>query len=168
MAVDKQELLSTAVGFEKEGRAFYLETAAKAANELARKTFESFADDELRHIEWLEEISKTEEVAVAEPRLIVAKLKQIFAEAPEEVRATAASTDDDIKAIDIAVENEVKSKRAYVEWADALEDGGLKNLCLALADMEENHRVLLENAKEYLTNTGNWFMGEEQWLFDGG
>ena len=53
--MDKQEIISTAIKFETEGRDFYLETAKKATNPLAREMFESFARDEERHREWFEQ-----------------------------------------------------------------------------------------------------------------
>lgn len=168
MALNKSEILGTAIRLEKEGREYYLKAAEKASNDIAAKMFESFAADESRHIEWLELFSKESRVRTSEPKKIYASLQKIFAEASEETKREAESSPDDIAALNVAIDNEVKSMQAYAGWAKELEAGELRSLCETLAAMERDHRNILENVRDYLQNTGNWFMKEEQWIFDGG
>ena len=166
MSVDKQEIISTAIKFETEGRDFYLETAKKATNPLAREMFESFARDEERHREWFEQYAKEERVTVDEPKAMFGELRKIFAEAPEDLRGKAASSEDDIKALQFAIDSETESMGAYSRWAEQVEDGELKKLCETLVEVEEGHRKVLQNVKNYLSSTCDWFMSEEQALLD--
>ncbi len=44
----------------------------------------------------------------------------------------------------------------------------IRSLGEVLVGQERFHRQLLENAKEYLQNPGDWFLQEERWNFEGG
>ena len=54
--MEKQEILEAAFRLEEDGYAFYKEVASQAGNELAKKTFESFATDEQMHMQWIREL----------------------------------------------------------------------------------------------------------------
>ena len=56
--MNRSDILEAALKLEEDGKSFYLETAAKAGNELAKKTFESFAKDEALHIEWIKKAAE--------------------------------------------------------------------------------------------------------------
>ena len=57
MATSKQEIIQAAIQLERDGRQFYLDVAEKSSSALARQMFESLADDEVRHIQWIEKLS---------------------------------------------------------------------------------------------------------------
>jgi rubrerythrin len=167
--MEKQDIINAALRLEEDGRGFYLSAASTAANDVARKTFESFAKDEENHIRWLKSIlgegdDKADPAAV---KAIYGALRGIFADVPEEQKGQLAATDDDIKGIGIAIGKEEESIAAYQEWADGSDDAEVKELFNVLVAAEKNHRELLNNARTYLESTGDWFMGEEQWSFDG-
>ena len=110
--------LSAAVQLERDGREFYLKVATQASNPLAGRMFESLADDELRHIEWLEDLSPGVEDARAANESLYRRLMGIFADAPTEMRDGAALAADDVEAIDVAIGVEDKSVAAYAEWGE--------------------------------------------------
>jgi rubrerythrin len=99
---------------------------------------------------------------------IYGRLQSIFSGIPEEKRDGLASEEDDIILIDLAIDKEEESIQAYSEWADQAEDEEIRKLFAILVDFEKNHRKLLNNVKNYLESSGDWFMSEEQWIFDGG
>ena len=165
---EKGEAFKAAIQLERDGRAFYLETAAKASNEITRRMFESLAGDELRHIEWIEALVPGVENARTANEALYARLKGIFAGVPAEVREGAGLAQDDLQAIDVAIRMEDKSAAAYTEWVEKGETEDIRSLGKVLVGQERFHRQLLENAKEYLRAPGDWFMQEEQWSFDGG
>ena len=169
MATTKHDIIEAAIQLERDGHQFYLGLAAKASSDLARQMFESLADDELVHIEWIErELAPGEEVAVGAKKKTYDRLRGIFADVPEELRNAAASSEDDIEAVNSAIRMEEESRAAYLKWADDTDSDDLRNLCSVLADQERFHREALENTIQYLQSTGDWFMAEEGWHFDGG
>ena len=168
MATEKQDIIRAAIQLELDGRKFYRNAAGKASNDLARQMFESLADDELIHIEWIEKLSAENKTAKAVKKKTYERLRDIFADVPESERKAAASSKDDTEAMNLAVKMEEKSRDAYVKWAEDSDADEVVNLCTILADQEAFHRELLENTIHYLEHTGDWFMAEEGWHFDGG
>lgn len=167
MGNGREEVAGAAVQLEKDGRGFYLEAAAKTKSDLARKMFEGLAGDELNHIDWIEDLSPGAKTAQSANRELYDRLKPIFADAPAGMRLSAELTDTDLEAIDIAIGMEEKSIAAYEKWAAEDDSEGVQALCKALAGQEHFHRQMLENTRQYLDKTADWFMQEEQWNFEG-
>jgi rubrerythrin len=168
MAVSKDEVVRAAVQLERDGRKMYLDMAQKASNAMTRRMFESLADDETLHIEWIENLEPGAKSAGEANRDTYRRLSHIFADVSETEKEKAASAEKDLEAIDLAVDMEEKSRVAYTEWAKESGDEEVQRLCTILADVERFHREVLENSKEYFQKPGDWFMQEERWMFDGG
>jgi rubrerythrin len=169
MAEEKQQIIDAAIQLEQDGRKFYLDVAAKSPSDPVREMFESLADDELLHIQWIERtLSPGKETANTAKKKTYDRLRGIFADVPQNERKALASSQDDIQAINAAIAMEEKSRAAYTKWADEADTEELRALCTVLADYETFHRELLENTREYLESTGDWFMVQEGWHFDGG
>lgn len=162
----KQDIVDAAIRLAEDGRAFYLEAASKTANDLTRKAFESLAADETNHIEWIRRNAGEPSGADVENREVYAPLRGIFADAPDELRRRACLASD-IGAIDIAIAMEKKSADQYAKSLGEIDNPSLKELFRMLVDVEKFHQRLLENTKEYLDHTADWFMMEEQWNFEG-
>lgn len=168
MTVTREEVLGAAIQLERDGRKFYLEAADKASSDLARKMFESLAEDELHHIEWIEEVSPGANTSESANRELYGRLRLIFADAPEDVNLSVLISEDDLNAIGIAIGMEEKSLAAYEQWAEESDSEDVCSLCKALAGQERFHRQVLDNTRAYLDRTADWFMQEEQWNFEGG
>ena len=168
MATGKDEFLASARQLEIDGRTFYLKIAGKTKNELTRRMFQSLADDEIKHIEWIDKQSAGGYTSKKSNIELSQKLKTIFADVPEGVIKAIEATDDDIKAVDIALDMERKSRDTYAEWAKKSNDKEIQNLFKALTGIEQYHYDLLQNTKDYFEKTSDWFMMEEGWMFDGG
>ena len=166
--MEKVDILNAARKLEEDGQAFYLQTADKAKNGIARQTFESFARDEDNHIRLIDKMlagGDTAPVNAEAVQEVYASLKGIFAGVNEDSKGRLATSADEIKAIEIAMGKEEESIKAYSTWA-ASDDPGIQALFTMLTDIEKAHYTLLENAKTYLDSTGDWFMMDEQWSFD--
>jgi len=168
MAVTKDEVVRAAVQLERYGRSFYLDAAQKASNPMTRRMFESLADDETLHIEWIEKMEPGAKNAGEANRDTYQRLRHIFGDVPENDVKKAATAKKDLEAIDLAIDREEKARSAYAEWAKDSDNADVKHLCTILADVERFHRELLENTREYFQKPGDWFMQEERWMFDGG
>jgi len=167
MASAKDEFLSTAVRFERDGFDFYTGAAAKAKGALAREVFESLAQDELRHIGFLEALSAGEATVQSENQALAARLRPIFKEASEAVRQAAEAADTDIAALNLGIEREEASVQAYTEGAATAGSVELRELCKLLVGVETAHRLLLENVVEYLEHPDSFFLREERWIVEG-
>lgn len=161
MATGKQEIIRAALQLERDGRKFYLDAAAKTSNPLARKMLESLAEDEVRHIEWMEQLTPGEKSAEEVNKNLYRRLSHIFANAPEAVQRTAEVAEDDMQAIRLGIEMEVKSRDAYLKWAEESETEEVRSLCSVLAEAERYHRELLGNTIEYLEHSIDWFLQDK-------
>jgi len=168
MGNGKQEVIKAAIRLEEDGRNFYLDAASKSESELARKMFESLAGDELKHMEWLESLSPAKRDAKEVNRDFYGKLRGIFAGIPESARRSAQISPGDMGALHMAIEIEKKSWQAYEKWAGETGDAEVRELCLLLAETERFHQELLENTRDYLNHTADWFFKGEDWTVDGG
>ena len=168
MKATKEAVMQAAIELELDGRRFYEEAARSASTESVRKMFQSFANDEIKHEQWFRELADRELSATDESQALHDRLRTIFADVPKEERETVAGSEDDRKAIDVAIGREEKAMEAYATWASECDDGEVRALCLKLVDIETFHKRALENTIDYLDHTADWFMEEEQWSFDGG
>jgi rubrerythrin len=153
---------------EIDGRKFYAETAARTQNPLARKMFESLVTAEEKHLKLIEQLARGEFDSDPYNHEFRKHLTTLFSGMPSEVKDQAGKTDDDIAALDFAIDLEDKSMAFYREWAEKASDEQVKAFCARMRDEEEDHWNVLQSTKEYLGETGNWFMVQEGWSFDGG
>lgn len=165
--MDKATIIKTAVQLEKDGRAFYLGVAGRTASPAVKQVFESLAKDEENHIHWIQENLGVAESARELNQETYARVKHIFAEIPEAKRRQALASPNDIQPLRQAIEMEIKSARAYADWAAELADPTLKGILVKLAEVEQFHQELLENTILYMENPAEFFQREEGWMFDG-
>ncbi len=161
-------ILETARHTEQDGKQFYGGAAAKTSNPLARKMFDYLAEAEQKHIEFIEALAAGKLKVAPYAGEFAAALRNVFQDMPESLRSKAAGTPDDIQALKVGIEMEDKSLAFYRTWAKKAASGEARTLCERLAAEEEDHWRILSGTLEYLENTGNWFMVQERWSFDGG
>ncbi len=167
MAVTRDEVVASALQLEKDGRAFYLEAAAKASSEVVKQVLVGLADDELLHIEWIEKMLPAVEDGDVANRQLYGKLRAIFVDGGDAEKQRAATSGDDIAALKYAFDIEEKSQTTYADWAKETDDEEVRNLCTVLADVEKFHAELISNSIEYLQKPGDWFQQQERWFFEG-
>ena len=165
--MSEKTVLNTAAQTERDGRAFYLQAAAEASNRLAREMFEALAAEEAKHLEYIEALMAKRKVEHV-PSTLQAHIKTLFTAAPEALRAKVKATETDRKAVAFALDIERKSYDFYMKWKDQADSESVRELCRELAEQENFHYRLFNQMREYLDRTGDWFMREEHWIFDGG
>jgi rubrerythrin len=161
-------VVDTARKTEMDGRKFYADIAARSANPLAKRMFESLAEAEEKHLEFIEALAKGEFAAGPYNQDLSRRLATVFSSLSDGIKSQAKSTEDDIAALDVGIEMEDKSMAFYREWSEKASDEGVRKFCDRLRAEEEDHWRILQSTREYLGETGNWFMVQEGWSFDGG
>jgi rubrerythrin len=162
-----QEVLNVAAKTERDGIKFYADAAVSASNQLVKKMFESFVREEERHLQFIEAIMAKRKVEISHSALM-AEVKTIFTTAPKSLQGKVQATDNDLKALDFGLQIERKSYDFYTDWKAKTESPEVRALCDTLAEEENRHFHLFTQMKEYLDRTGDWYMVEEGWIFDGG
>ncbi|MBP7561555.1 MAG: ferritin family protein [Armatimonadetes bacterium] len=168
MPASKKDVLDAAIQLENDGRDYFLEAASKSSNDVVRKVLESLAEDELRHISWIQQHYPEAKSAEQANREFYQRLSGLFADVAEEEKEKVAASEDDLKALDHALSIEYATSKAYKDWAADAEDPEVVELCRILAGVEHFHAQLIENTIQYLKKPGDWFMQEERWFFEGG
>lgn len=163
-----EALIQAAIKLEQDGREFYEDAAAAAVNAPAQKMFLSFAQDEIKHEQWLRELRGKPVSANEQNKALYGRLQGIFAGVPDGERAAVAASDNDLEAINIAIDKEKMTVQAYEALSEKATDDSTRKLCIELVDVEKFHQTALENMIEYFERTADWFMEEEGWSFDGG
>jgi len=168
-AVDElKTVVDAARKTEVDGRKFYGDTAAKSRNPLAKRMFQSLADAEGQHLEFIDQLVRGQFKAPAYDRDFARRLATVFSAMPESTRSQAAGTPDDIAALELGIELEDRSMAFYRKWAETAKSEPVRKFCARLRVEEEEHWRILQSTKDYLGDTGNWFMAQERWSFDGG
>jgi rubrerythrin len=162
----EQEILGVAAQTERDGIKFYSSAATTAGSELAKKMFLSLAQEEEKHLEYIQELLAQKKLKHA-PNLDMAKVRTVFTQLSKQERL-ATKTDTDRQALDLALQMEQQSYDYYGKYAGEAESADMRELCVTLMREENKHFRLFTNLKEYLERPGDWFMKEENWIFDGG
>jgi rubrerythrin len=159
------DALKISLDFERRGVDFYLNTAKKTKNPLARRLFHSLAIEEIQHImkfediyENLKEQKKWPRWTVAEGKKLEVIIKDFFAAARKDKTICLA---DNIKGLELAMEMEKKGYRMYEEFLEKAADENEKIFYRELLKQESKHYEALANVHSYLTNTGDWLEEEE-------
>jgi len=161
------EAVQLARKMEMDGAEFYSSSAQSAANPQARRLFESFAADERRHLDIVERLSKGLGVDVAGMPMPAQSISTVFAGAGTTSGEGATVTADESRAIETALEMERKSYRLYEDAAGKSEDDAQRALFERLAQEEDQHYEMLENTREYVSRSGQWFLWTEHGLLTG-
>ncbi len=170
-----EDIVKFALQLEQDGLKMYREFAAKSTDPFGKKTFEGLAEDEEEHLRLLQKVY--ENCGIDEVKQIVAhsrhepvrqRFKTIFQEAGEEARKRTEANSGDIEAMKIAMDFEKRGYNLYNEAQQRAEGEMEKSAFKHLTLMEKAHYEFLRETFEYLNDTGNWFMKNEGWMFEGG
>lgn len=167
-AGELRTIVQTARATEKDGRKFYAAFAARTPNPLARRMFEGLAAAEEEHLRLIERLAAGEFKVPGRRDELLRRLANVFSDVPAAVRERAASAEGDTEALKVGLEMEDRSLAFYRKWAASAASQDARALCKRLAAEEESHWKLLRSTLDYLDETGNWFMVQERWSFDGG
>ena len=166
-----------AIELEKKGYDFYMKTAAKTSNPLAKSTLTSLADRETEHlnkiIEFYKNLTGEQKLAsdwlkgVEVPPKKEELLKPILQKLKQSLDKKIETEKDINDAYRVAEGLEKDSYNLYDKVSKENEDEVTKKFYAALAQEEREHYAILEETLEYLNNPGDWFKKEERWIIEG-
>lgn len=181
-------VLRRAMQIERNGYRFYIDVAERAVSERGKEVFRGLAADETNHLHlllveyealesgigWLdpdEALEQKLDFDPANPDLPGEEYPEpmpIFAPArvPRLGRGVP-SLDNDLAALEFAMETEQMSYDLYKTSAEEQPDQAAKEVYEMLAREENRHYVLLQNSRDYLLNNQTWWDTEELPFFEG-
>jgi rubrerythrin len=157
--------LEYAIKMEQDGQVYYTCAAAKTANPLGKRMFESLAEDERRHETVLRQMAAERKVTVADD-LPKRRLVTLFGKLGRELRRQVDAGADDTRVIEKAIEMEKASEAHYRTQARQAGSTSGQALYERLALEESQHVDILNNTLTYLNDTGHWFVWDEKALLD--
>jgi rubrerythrin len=148
-----------AMQMEQDGEAYYRELANKCRLQGLKKILNMLADDEVGHYDTFKNLKAGTDAEVS-GSIILENAKNIF----QEIKDTETGFDFDVSEIDQynkAIEIEKKSEDFYREKANEVEQPGLKDILLNIAEDEKKHRFLLKNTVEFISRPKTWIENAE-------
>jgi len=161
----KEKLLEPfriALQLEQEGRAFFLEAAAKTESSLARQTFEFLAKEEDKHIQKIEEFVQSLELTEGAGPFDIGdsdahnRLKE-FDDRLAQIKDEYQLTNSDADAYRMALEFENGAEDFYQEKMDEATDPLIKKFYKWLIDEEAMHSRLLNSCIKFVEDPAGWF-----------
>ena len=171
---DRIRALEVALKNEANERDFYLKHAARTKNEFGKKMFMSIASDEDEHYERIKALHKRLIEKGKWPETLALKVKDTKIKSVLKRMATLATgsprkaDSDDLEAVRIGINFEKKGEKFYSELRDSVSDAKEKAFYGMLADMEREHRLSLEDTRDYFKDPTGWFRIKEKLHVDGG
>ena len=150
-----EEILATAIEFEKFGVEYYTKFQELVGDEKAKALMRSLASDEKEHASILDKQLKAlgGKAPAVSQKTLDKGLSEIF---PGKAKKNSIAVTDSISAIKMGIGTEERSYSYYSKNAKSV-DRRLKDIFEKLAKMEQGHRELLEENLRYLENDGSWF-----------
>ena len=132
------DLLDFAIGNEIEAREFYKDLASKMERPAMREVFEGFSKEEDGHRKKLEAIKEKKSLEPAQSKVPDLKVADYLVD----VQPAPDMTYQD--ALIIAMKKEKAAYKLYSDLAAMVEDAGLRDVLLMLAQEEAKHKVRFE------------------------
>lgn len=165
--------LNVALANEVREREFYLKNARRTKNPVGKAMFNQIANEELEHYERLSEIHEKWKKNETWPETVPLKVKDtlvkdILKDVVQNVDTMPEKDDDDLKAIQTAIEFEAKGVSHYANLRDSVSDPKEKGFFNLLSTIEHEHYLSLKDTEEYLTDPSSWYVKQEHHGLDGG
>jgi len=169
---DRLNALEVALNNETREREFYLKNAKRTKNLLGKVMFKQIGDDELEHYERLKQLhqkwTKQEKWPETVPlRVKDTIVKEILVEFIKKVDKKVEGDDDDLKAVQIAIDFEAKGAKYYAELRDSVSDPKEKEFFDLLSRIENEHYLSLKDTEEYFIDPASWYQRVEHHTLDG-
>jgi len=154
---EKRKVLEEAIRFETDGREFFLKAAEKAKSYFAKVIFQIIAEEELDHIRKVKQIhegyltSKEQEIPPLTPKK--SNLQNIFQQAKEQMDQRVMISADEMEAIRMAIQLEIKGHDFYKRLAEEATSDFERAFYQDLAQEESDHFSVLHQMEEAIMNS---------------
>jgi rubrerythrin len=170
--MDRMASIEMALKNEQTEMEFYQNEAARSNNPLAKAMFENLARDEQEHkrrISNLHQRLQAEGHWPEEMPIEVAgtDIRQTLDTVVSRRGSADEHDDDDIRALQKAIEFESKGARFYADLAEACDNPMEKNFFQFLARIEREHHLSLTDSLAYLEDPAAWALENEHHTLDG-
>ena len=157
--------IKSALAFENKIRDLYLEAVERTAEPAGKKIFQALADDEQRHVDYLE--SRLDEWQ-HRGQITIAKLASIVPDKSaiqREAGALQSKISGDARGLkqqmlSRALEMEIETSRFYRELVDQVTDEH-RPMFARFLEIEDNHVEAVQFELDHLGQTGFWYGFEE-------
>ena len=164
--------LEVALNNEMREREFYLKHAERTKNSVGKAMFKQIADEELEHYERLTEVHERWMKNEKWPETVPLKVnntvvKNVLKDSIKDVDMMPEKDDDDLKAIQTAIDFESKGVTHYANLRDSVSDPKEKEFFNLLSTIEHEHYFSLKDTEEYLIDPASWYTKAEHHGLDG-
>lgn len=169
---ERLDALEVALNNETREREYYLKLAERTNNPQGRAMFEQIADEELEHYDMLKKLHEkwvkqekwpdTVPLEVKETRV-----KDVLKDLVQKADKLPERDEDDLKAIQAAIDFEAKGAEYYAKLRDAVSDPKEKAFFDLLARTEHAHYLSLKDTEEFLTDPAAWYTLTDHHILDG-
>jgi rubrerythrin len=170
---ERIKALEVALNNESQERAFYLKHAGRTKNAFGKGMFEAIANDEVEHYERIKELHRALSEKGKWPETVPLTVKGTIVKALlgkliKSVDSSAKADTDDKEAVQIAIEFEARGERFYADLRDSSPGPMERDFFALIAAMEREHRLSLEDTRDYFQDPAGWFRIKERLHVDGG
>ena len=160
-----EEAIKTALEYECRIRDIYLESVEKTEDPAGKKIFQQLADDEQRHVDYLErkreEWQRTGRITVEKLDSSVPSADVLRREAAK-LKSGVAGDHRGLKQqmLSKALQGEIETSNFYRQMVEQLADDG-RRMFSRFLEIENNHIEAVQFELDYVGRTGYWFGFEE-------
>ncbi|MBN2495093.1 MAG: ferritin family protein [Deltaproteobacteria bacterium] len=170
--MDRMASIELALKNEQTEMDFYLHEAARSRNALARAMFENLARDEQEHMTRIRALHERLLIDGAWPEDVPIEVagtdvKQTLERLVGQEGSQADHDDDDIQAIQKAIDFESRGSSFYAELAGQCKNPAEERFFRFLSQIEREHFLSLTDSLAYLDDPEAWMMQHERSGLDG-
>ena len=160
-----EEAIKTALEYENKIRDIYLDGVERIDEQAGKKIFQDLADDEQRHVDYLEyklkEWSETGKItpenldSIIPPRELIQKeAAKLGSQIQKDERGLKQQM------LSKALKMEIETSRFYQDMTEQMPEEG-RDLFARFLEIENNHIEAVQFELDYVGHTGYWFGFEE-------
>jgi rubrerythrin len=169
-----EEAIKNAIEYETKVRKVYEQAEAQAEDSLGKRVLKVLADEEQRHLDYLEHKLKewrdTGVVTVERLETVIPSKEVIEREVGklrEKMQAKTRQADAELRMLNKALKVEIETSEFYKRMVRELPEEGQK-FFERFVEIEEGHRAIVQAEIDYLTGSGFYFDFREFDLEAGG
>jgi rubrerythrin len=160
-----EEAIRTALEYEVKIRDLYLEGVDATPEEAGKKIFKSLADDEQRHVDYLnhklDEWHRTGKIVPEKLQSVLPPRESIQKEL-QKLRSRMKTDDRGLKQqmLSKALQLEIETSNFYKKMVEELPEEG-RRMFARFLEIENAHIDAVQFELDYVSHTGSWFGFEE-------
>ena len=174
-------VLRRGMQIERNGYRFYIDAAQRAVADSGKRVFRGLANDEEKHLHlllveygslesgqgWIDPTQALDTALDFDPANPDLPGADYPGPLPIFSPARVPSLDNDLAALEFALETELMSYNLYKDSAEEQDDAAARGAYEILAEEENKHYELLQSSRDYLEDNATWWDAGEMPMFEG-